>query len=34
MISWRKRGVLVSVDTWSGVAAEPVIVENAALFGP
>ena len=34
LISWRKIGVLVSTDTWDGVPADPVIVENAALFGP
>ena len=34
LISWRKAGVLVSAATWGGVLADPVILENAALFGP
>ena len=34
VISWRKLVVLVSSATRGGVVAEPVILENAALFGP
>ena len=33
-MSWRNIGVLVSAATSEGVPAEPVILENAALFGP
>jgi hypothetical protein len=34
LIIWRKLGVRVRAATCAGVAAEPVILENAALFGP
>ena len=34
LISWRNMGVLVRAATWAGVFAEPVMVENEALFGP
>ena len=34
LIIWRKVGVLVSAATCDGVVADPVILENAALFGP
>ena len=34
LISWRNIGVLVRAATWAGVVAEPVMVENEALFGP